>query len=151
MTSVLLNILVILILVSVIWNGTTIAGPVLIYQDELLVNDTGISALNSTGSLVCKFEKEKNIVGWRTPRSETVSTTPTGDFRQIRSPQHISRLLLNRAGVSRNDSASNGLWTCRLSGSLDYIFVGIYGRGGLQHAAVASYLKCNLCMLVCMY
>ena len=86
--------------VSVTWNGTTITGPVLIYQDELLVNDTGISespltvGLNDSGSLVCRSESQADTVGWHTPNNAIVNlkTDNTTDFRQkkISAKQHIS-------------------------------------------------------------
>ena len=116
------------------WNGIEIIGPLVIYQDEILVKDNGTSQspLNVSGSLVCRSDDQQDAVGWRTPSGAIVSTTFTGDFRQKRyEGKSISRLSINRAGISRDDLHSNGLWTCRLSGSPDFIFVGMYGRGEL--------------------
>ena len=127
--------------VSATWNGTNITGPVLIYQDELLVNDTGISestitvGLNNNGSLVCRSENGTNqeTVGWRTPKKAVVASHKEFDFTQTRTAvgmfPSISRLSLNTAGLARNDSNVSGLWTCRQSGSNELVHVGMYGRG----------------------
>lgn len=129
------------IIVFSTWNGTNITGPVLIYQDEILANDTGISGsdltvdLDNNGSLVCRAESQ-TVVGWRTPLDRRVSSDDDNDFKQIRTAAgenpSISRLSLTRAGVSRDDRASNGLWTCRLSGTEELVHVGVYGRGKLH-------------------
>ena len=117
------------------WNATPITGPVLIYQDELIVNDTGVSgsdktvSLNANGSLVCRYEG-RGTVGWRTPNK--IAEHRRFAFRQIRTENEnpsVSRLSITRAGVARNDPNSNGLWTCRRSGSDNTIHVGLFGRG----------------------
>ena len=43
--------------VTVTWNGTTITGPVLIFQDELVRDDrTNVLATPRDGTLICRSE-----------------------------------------------------------------------------------------------
>lgn len=121
-------------MVSVSWNGTTISGPVLIYQDEIAVSD----ANNDT--LMCISENHA-IAGWYLPTGTIVSLSAygTNDFRQIRTEEtpSVSRLLLSREGIARNDTHTNGLWTCKLNGQTsrcNAVPVGIYGKTGGESA-----------------
>ena len=101
------------------------------------MNDTGVSgsvSFNANGSLMCRYEG-REIVGWRTPNNNAViASHRMFDFRQIQTLNEnpsVSRLSISRAGVARNDSDSNGLWTCRRSRDSDNIVpIGIFGRGG---------------------
>ena len=124
---------------SVTWNGSDITGPVLIYHDEILVEDTGpftIGDPSRNGSLVCRHSSEAQV-GWHTPNGSWVhgpSQLNNFDFKQIRTGDDVtpsmSRLSLNREGIGHNDSFANGLWSCRLNGQYSgAISVGIYGRG----------------------
>ena len=119
------------------WNGTSITGPVLIYQDELIVdNRTSHTATpTSNGTLICTSQ-DQHRVGWHLPGGTKIREDGTGDFRQIRTGSgvapSVSRLSVNREDVSRDDAVTNGLWTCRLNGSPGIppsIPVGMYGRG----------------------
>ena len=101
------------------------------------MNDTGVSgsditvSLNANGSLVCRYEGQM-IIGWRTPKNTTIASNQMYDFRQIQTPHEnssVSRLSINRAGVARNDSNVNGLWTCRSRDSDNIVPIGIFGRG----------------------
>ena len=134
---------------SVTWNGTTITGPVLIYLDEILVDDhttTAIGNPNRPGALICRSEDTARV-SWHYTDGIFVDTAPTSStstFKQIRTGEgvipSVSRLSLNREGVVRTDPRTNGLWHCRLNamgvresqGSTydEQINVGIYSRGG---------------------
>ena len=49
--------LVCIYIVTVTWNGTTITGPVLIFQDELVRDDrTDVLATPRDGTLICRSE-----------------------------------------------------------------------------------------------
>ena len=115
------------------WNGTNITGPVLIYQDELVVDDHATPTRN--GTLTCTSQ-DQHRVGWHLPGGTAIHEDATGDFRQIRTGSgvtpSVSRLSADREDVSRDDATTNGLWTCRLNGNATVptsIPVGIYGRG----------------------
>ena len=136
---------------SVTWNGTVITGPVLIYQDELVVDNRADPEASPVrdGTLICRSENQAQV-GWHLPGkkevSDSSSSTGTGDFRQTRTNStatpSVSRLSVNREDVSRNESQTNGLWTCRLNQKASdptAISVGIYGRGGGEN----SYIICN--------
>ena len=122
---------------TVTWNGTSITGPVLIYQDELVVDDSTSPTATPTrnGILECTSQNQHRV-GWHLPRAGLISdNAATGDFRQIRTgpgvTPSVSRLSVGREDVSSNDATDNGLWTCRLNGAFNGSFpVGIYSRGG---------------------
>ena len=124
------------IVVTVTWNGTSITGPVLIYQDELVVDNRASPTATPTrsGTLKCTSQDQQRV-GWHLPDGTSICEDGTGDFRQIRigsgvTPS-VSRLSVNREDVSRDDDSTNGLWTCRLNGESSVsIPVGIYERGG---------------------
>ena len=49
---------------TVTWNGTTISGPVLIFQDELVRDDrTDVLATPVDGTLICISENQARV-GW---------------------------------------------------------------------------------------
>ena len=123
---------------SVTWNGTTISGPVLIYQDELVVDTrTTVTGAPIDGTLECRSEDQARA-GWHFQGGSPVLTTSTsGDVRQIRTPSQVtpsvSRLTVNREDLRRIDDFTNGLWTCRLNRnrvSPTPVPVGIYARAG---------------------
>ena len=123
---------------TVTWNGASITGPVLIYQDELVVDNRASPTATPTrnGTLTCTSQ-DQHRVGWHLPGATSIREDGTGDFRQIRTGSgvtpSVSRLSVNSEDVSRDDATTNGLWTCRLNGEFSEptpIPVGIYGRGG---------------------
>ena len=48
--------------VTVTWNGTTITGPVLIFQDELVIDDrTNVLATPMEGTVICRSENQAQV------------------------------------------------------------------------------------------
>ena len=96
---------------TVTWNGTTITGPVLIYQDELVRDDcTDVLATPLDGTVICRSENQAPV-GWHFANSNLVSTASTiNHFRQRRTLTlpSVSRLTTNRP---LTDNAANGLWS----------------------------------------
>ena len=124
--------------VTVTWNGTTITGPVLIFQDELVRDDrTDVLATPRNGTVICRSENQTQV-GWHFANGVYVSTTTTKNhFRQRRTSSwfsttpSVSRLTTNRPDEALTSAADNGLWTCRLNSSISTaVPVGIYARGG---------------------
>ena len=130
--------------VSLIFNGTTITGPILIYHDEI-VSDSKIPTdenSNSPGDLVCRSASIGRHF-WRLPFGRTVGQQGSGDFYQRRTPFSDPRTYpyLNRLStidfLDTANSTINGLWTCVLGGTgnnedpdviASTIYVGIYSR-----------------------
>ena len=122
--------------VTVTWNGTTITGPVLIFQDELIRDDrSNPFATPMDGTLICR-SKNQAQVGWHFPSGSFVSTTSITDhFRQRRTSSSttpsVSRLTTNRPDEANTSAEANGLYSCRLNGGFGTVVpVGIYARGG---------------------
>ena len=132
---------------SLIFNGTTITGPILIYHDEIVSDTTIPTDENSDfpGDLVCRTANIGRIF-WRTPTGTTVPTSTSEDFYQVRTPTpqssdpqtypHLARLS-TMDYLDSADSAINGLWICVLGnpGNIEdqdvidsFIYVGIYSR-----------------------
>ena len=121
---------------TVTWNGTAITGPVLIYQDELVVDNRADPEASPVrdGTLICRSEDQVQV-GWHLPGGRGVFQF-SGDFRQTKTDStatpSVSRLSVSSEDVSRDDYQTNGLWTCRLNGHATTptpVAVGIYGRG----------------------
>ena len=123
--------------VTVSWNGTTITGPVLIFQDELVRDDrTNVLATPvRDGTVICRSENQAQV-GWHFANGVLLSTaSTTNNFRQRRTSSSatpsVSRLTTNRPDEALTSAVANGLWTCRLSHSISTaVPVGIYARGG---------------------
>ena len=122
--------------VTVTWNGTTITGPVLIFQDELVRDDrTIVLATPMDGTLRCRCDNQAQV-GWHFASGALVPTaSTTNHFRQRRTSSSatpsVSRLTTNRPDEALTSAAANGLWTCRLNGGIGTaVPVGIYARGG---------------------
>ena len=117
------------------WNGTTITGPALIFQDELVRDDrTDVLATPLDGTLICRSENMATI-GWYFANGGTVSTTSDFHFRQRQTgtgvTPSVSRLSTNQPTQVDTRALANGLWTCRLNeGASGAVPVGIYARGG---------------------
>ena len=121
---------------TVTWNGTTITGPVLIFQDELVRDDrTNILATPVDGTVICRSENQARV-GWHFANGYLLSTgSTTNHFRQRRTGSSatpsVSRLTTNRPDEALTSATANGLWTCRLNGGIGTaVPVGIYARGG---------------------
>ena len=130
--------------VTVTWNGTTITGPVLIFQDELVRDDrTDVLATPVDGTLICRSENQAQV-GWHFTNGIFVLTITTGNIRQRRTSSSatpsVSKLTTNRPDEALTSAAANGLWTCRLNGAgSTAVPVGIYARGGGKCVIVAAY------------
>ena len=129
---------------SLIFNGTTITGPILIYHDEI-GSDTSIPTdenINDPGDLVCRSASIGRTF-WRTPAGSNIPTTPSEDFYNVRTPNTDPQTYPYLAQLSTidfldsTDSAINGLWICPLgsTGNIEeqdvidsFIYVGIYSR-----------------------
>ena len=124
--------------VTVTWNGTTITGPVavLIFQDELVIDDrTNPLTTPRDGTVICRSENQAQV-GWHFANTVLLSTSSTTNhFRQRRTSSSttpsVSRLTTNRPDEALTSAAANGLWTCKLNGGFGTaVPVGIYARGG---------------------
>ena len=128
--------LTIIFVVSVIWNGTTITGPILIYHDEIVFDTTVPTDENSNGpgDLVCRSENHERAL-WRNPDGRSVFSS--GNYRRVDSDglPSLSRLSTPNELIG---SDVNGLWICQVTNSdtsllerdiLDnFNYVGIYNR-----------------------
>ena len=129
---------------SVIFNGTNITGPILIYHDEIGSNSTIPTDENSNGpgDLVCRSASVGRTF-WRNPNGDTLPKTPSGDFYNVRTPNADPQTHPFLARLSTIDfldstnSAINGLWICPLGFTVNigdqdiidsFIYVGIYSR-----------------------
>ena len=128
--------------VTVTWNDTTITGPALLFQDELVRDDrTNVLATPMDGTVIC-ISDNKAQVGWHFANGVLLSTNSiTNHFRQRRTGSSatpsVSRLTTNRPDEALTSAAANGLWTCRLNGSPNTVVpVGIYARGGGEKHAI---------------
>ena len=121
-------------IVTVTWNGTTITGPVLIFQDELVRDDrTNVLATPRDGTLICRSENQAHV-DWGFANGVFISSSTTNHFRQRRTSSSatpsVSRLTTNRPDEALTGAEANGLWRCRLNGGLSTaVPVGIYARG----------------------
>ena len=137
---------------SVIFNGSTITSPILIYHDEIGSDTTIPTDENSDdpGDLVCRTASIGRTF-WRTPSGGSVSSLTDEDFYNTRTPTSELQTYSYLAQLSTidyldsTDSAINGLWICALgsTGDIDdqdvidsFIYVGIYSRNSGE-----SYLK----------
>ena len=129
--------------VSLIFNGTTITGPILIYHDEI-GSDTIIPTDENSdfpGDLVCRTASIGRTF-WRTPTGSNIPSSTSEVFYQVRTdPQtyiypHLARLSTIDY-LDSTDPTINGLWICALGGTSDiaeqdlidsFIYVGIYSR-----------------------
>ena len=129
---------------SVIWNGTVVTGPILIYHDEITDDLTTVPTVEDSNGpgesdLVCKSENHEEA-RWRHPRGFSVSTG--GNYRQVRSAAGVpslSRLSTPIDGEqpTNGNVVVNGLWICQVVNSSipdqdileNFNYVGIYNRG----------------------
>ena len=120
---------------TVTWNGTTITGPVLIFQDELVTDDrTNVLATPMDGTVICTSENQAQV-GWHLANGVLLQASETNHFRLWRTSSSatpsVSRLTTNRPDEALTSAEANGLWTCRLNGGFSTaVPLGIYARGG---------------------
>ena len=140
---------------TVTWNGTTITGPVLIFQDELVRDDrSNVLATPRDGTVICRSENQAQV-GWVFANSVLISTlSTTNHFRQRRTSSSatpsVSRLTTNRPDEANTSAVANGLWTCRLNNNrLTAVPVGIYARGGGKEFLVAEITNVTLTPPLC--
>ena len=148
---------------TVTWNGTTITGPVLIFQDELVRDDrNNILATPADGTVICRSENQTQV-GWHfapinNANGVLVSTSSTTNhFRQRRTSSSatpsVSRLTTNRPDEANTSAEANGLWTCRLNTGIGTaVPVGIYARGGGEKYFTRWYtilVRLYICIRTC--
>ena len=131
--------------VSVIWNGTVITGPILIYHDEITSDNTAVPTdenSNGPGDLVCRSASIGRTF-WRAPTGSSVPQTTSEDFYNVQTLATDPQVHPFLAQLSTTDSLNstdftiNGLWICPLgfTGDIEdqdvidsFIYVGIYSR-----------------------
>lgn len=116
--------------VRILWNGTEIAGPFLIFHHEIqVINRTQAYETDSENTLWCVSESNAGVVWYFTDASR-VPDSPATIFQQTRTTLNSSLAILSRGTAGDdNTSRSSGLWICRLNGSSDgEVPVGIYHR-----------------------
>jgi hypothetical protein len=135
--------------VTVIWNGTVVTGPVLIYQDEIAVYLNVIpplSSLDGPGShtLFCRSATSAQV-GWHLVGGAIISIVGSPTFHQRRTDPGVipsESVLVRYASRSESSASHNGLWTCQLNRNFSGSFpVGVYQRGGgktVRHALIVS-------------
>ena len=140
--------LLIFYIVIVTWNGTTITGPELIYQDELVSDNRDNVQTDDPldGTLICRHETQAQV-GWYFANGGTLSTNTEFHFRQRRTgttaTPSVSRLTTNQEDQPLDSIIANGLWTCRLDGDFNVaIPVGIFIRGGGNYTLTST--PCSL-------
>ena len=130
---------------SVVWNGTVVTGPILIYHDEITDDLTTVPTVensNGPGDLVCRSENHIEA-RWREPSGFNVPRS--GNFQQLQvnlsaaGVASLSRLSTPIDGEEKTNEnvVVNGLWICQVVNSsipdqdiLDkFNYVGIYNRG----------------------
>jgi hypothetical protein len=133
--------------VTVIWNGTVVTGPVLIYQDEIAVYPGVIpllSSLDGPGShtVFCRSATSTGVA-WHLVDGTIVSPSQSTAFRQGSTNTGVipseSALVRYMDGTVSSDK-HNGLWTCQLNETS--FPVGVYQRGGgktVWHVLIYSF------------
>ena len=127
----------ILFAVSVIWNGTVVTGPILIYHDEILLDHFTVATVensNGPGDLVCRSGNHEEA-RWRNPNGHNVPRT--GNYRQVDSAAGVPSLSRLSTPNTLTGSDVNGLWICQVVNSdipeqdilENFNYVGIYNRG----------------------
>ena len=136
-----------------IWNGTTITGPILIYHDEIGFDTTIPTVENSDGpgDLVCRSENHE-AAHWRNPDGRTVPKS--GNYTRVDSASGLPSLSQLYTPNELTGSNVNGLWICQVTNSdislleLDILdnfnYVGIHNRGdGEEDTYISCETTCN--------
>ena len=119
----------------VLWDGTPVTGPILIYHDEVAVSPTAppLSTLDDPGSRALFCRTQSGRASWFNANGVFVFTGILEVFYQTRTNPGVAP---SEAGIVRSADSQvsaadhNGLWTCRLNGSAEgAIPVGLYHRG----------------------
>ena len=133
------------------WNGTRITGPILIYHDEILEDNTNIPPTiensNDPGDLVCRSGHHEEA-RWR--RSSGVTALIDGDYHRVQSsPGSLPSLsrLSTIEDLTSTDPQYNGLWVCVLQNDTlineqdlidNFVYVGIYSRDSSEFGLIKS-------------
>ena len=133
------------------WNGTVIIGPILIYHDEILLDNTTVPTVENSdnpGDLVCRSGHHEEA-SWRRSNGRTVPTS--GDYRQVQSPEGSLPSLTRLSTIedlTSTDPQYNGLWVCVLRNDTvineqdlidNFVYVGIYSRDSGEFAWAKYY------------
>lgn len=140
--------------VAIIWNGTLVSGPILIYHDEITFGGTTVevgevSDINATGALVCRSQNEPNNAAWRNAghyRFGSIGIPPRSLY-QIKSSGDPSFARVFRRNTLSPDTHNNynGLFTCRVgmggaTSTSEVIattqYIGLYARGEGEHRSI---------------
>jgi hypothetical protein len=133
--------------VTVIWNGTVVTGPVLIYQDEITVYLNvipSLSSLDGPGShtLFCRSATSAQV-GWHLVDGAIINAMSSTAFRQRRTSAGVipsESALAHYGDRTVSSDSHNGLWTCQLNRTFSGSFpVGVYQRGGGETACEACW------------
>ena len=110
---------VLLIIVSVRWNGTAVGNHDLIFHED-------VPRFFPDSNLMC----QSNTAGasWHYPNGTVVGPFGANSDDYVQIPDQTDVDLLRNKNSTEINPLNNGLWTCRL-GDL-FILVGIYLRGG---------------------
>ena len=148
-------------IVSVTWNGTVITGPILIYHDEILLDNATVPTVgnsNDPGDLVCRSGHHEEA---RWHRSNGVTAPKYGDYQQVqslaRSLPSLSRLS-TIDDLTSTDPQYNGLWVCVLRNNTvineqdlidNFVYVGIYSKySGEFYASVTRVSYSSLIIII---
>ena len=111
-------IMYILCIVTVTWQGETVTGPLMIFHSEIerTVNSNSLNCSHPTGP-----------VAWYLTTDIKLTTESSGTFINVITTNGRQAQIM-RGTNDREESAFDGLWTCRLDGATgDGAFhVGIY-------------------------
>jgi hypothetical protein len=129
----------------VIWNGVSVTGPVLVFQDEIAVYSTvpEFSSLDDPGSgaLLCRSET-RATAGWHLTDGSFINMHSSPAFHQRTTvagaiPSEAALVRYTDRTVSTDNH--NGLWTCRLNDASETpASVGVYQRGGEHIVSIIS-------------
>ena len=120
------------------WNGTEVTEPILIFQDELLLDgrsDPTIDDADAPGALVCRSQVSDQP-DWRDVRNDVI-TSSVEPIRQVQSTNNRFSQLSRGTPGGTTDNGYNGLVTCRLGTTsqatvnvvASFKYVALYIRG----------------------
>ena len=119
------------------WNGTVITGPIMIYHDEILLDQDTVPTVENTndpGDLVCKSGHHKEAC-WRLSSGMIVPTS--GQVQSSSGSLPSLSQLSTIEDLTSTDPQYNGLWVCVLQNDTvineqdlidNFVYVGIYSR-----------------------
>lgn len=123
------NVLIIFYSVSVTWNGSIVASPVMIYHDEITPNASSIDDPNSHGALTCRSEVHVEVAWYFLNNSLLPDgASRSGKFYQIKTPNISQVSRVTEISMLETDDIYNGLFYCHSIDSVEKIAVGLYHR-----------------------